>query len=180
VLYVGVDNPVTVAASGIASSSITVMINNGSITGSNGKYIIHPSLAGKCMVYVFQKNGNAGKVLDSVLFRVKSIPAPVISLGGKRDGDSVSVQELSAAAGVVAVFNDFDFDFSIRIASFDLTFLKAGSLFTFRSNGPAFTPQMRSAMQALSTGSRLFIENVVCTYPDGTLVKIAGMVLRVK
>ena len=40
VFYIGVDNPISVAVPGIASDKLRVTVNNGTITGSNGKYIV--------------------------------------------------------------------------------------------------------------------------------------------
>ena len=42
VLYAGIDNPVSIAVPGIPSDKIKVAITDGTITGSNGKYIVKP------------------------------------------------------------------------------------------------------------------------------------------
>lgn len=39
--YRGLDNPVSVAVPGISSDKLKVSIDNGTITGSNGKYVVN-------------------------------------------------------------------------------------------------------------------------------------------
>lgn len=72
VMYIGVDNPVTVAVSCIPSDQLEVKMDNGSISGGNGKYIAHVQRVGEAVVHVSFR----GKLLGSSIYRVKRIPDP--------------------------------------------------------------------------------------------------------
>ncbi len=55
VLYLGVDNPMSIAASGYAASDLDVSIDNGTITGSNGSYTVRPDHPGSATIYIKQQ-----------------------------------------------------------------------------------------------------------------------------
>src|SRR5210317_2174697 len=46
VVYVGVDNPLVIAASDHRGNELEVSIDNGKVAGSDGKYMISPAKAG--------------------------------------------------------------------------------------------------------------------------------------
>jgi hypothetical protein len=107
VLYIGVDNPVTIAASGLSSDEVFVTLSGGggaSIEGSGSKYIIRPtqqtSSANFCNIDVF--NTKTNQKIASFPFRVKRIPDPQAQIGGKTDG-KITEGEMKVQGGVIAV-----------------------------------------------------------------------------
>ena len=46
VVYVGVENPLLISCSGIKSSELKVMVTNGKIKGSDGRYMVSPARTG--------------------------------------------------------------------------------------------------------------------------------------
>ncbi|MFO7657751.1 MAG: GldM family protein, partial [Bacteroidales bacterium] len=98
VLYIGVDNPVKIAASGYRSSKLEASIDNGTISGSNGEYIVRPEKPGKAMITVSIK----GKTIQQSQFRVKTVPDPVAAIktsNGYFFGGEITKDELLAADG---------------------------------------------------------------------------------
>lgn len=77
VLYIGVDNPVTIAVPNVASDKIFVNIDNGSITGSNGKYVVHVTKVGIASIQVGTIKNDRKELLAEQVFRVKMMPDPV-------------------------------------------------------------------------------------------------------
>jgi TonB-dependent SusC/RagA subfamily outer membrane receptor len=77
VLYIGVDNPITAAAPGVAPEDLvlTVTQGNASITGKNGKYNVRVTTPGQITIGVMKKGEN--KLISQSSFRVKRIPDPV-------------------------------------------------------------------------------------------------------
>jgi hypothetical protein len=65
VLYIGIDNPLKIAVSGIDDSELDVSIDNGQITGKNGEYSIFVTKPGSSTVTVSHK----GKILQQTDFR---------------------------------------------------------------------------------------------------------------
>lgn len=87
VLYIGVDNPVSVSAAGIPVEKIRVNINGGTISGSNGKFNVRVTNPGTAKISVSTDLGQGGtQILSTTEFRVKRIPDPVAHFGGKTGG----------------------------------------------------------------------------------------------
>jgi gliding motility-associated protein GldM len=168
VFYIGVDNPVSVSAPGIAKDKVRVNISAGTISGSAGHYTVKVAQAGKCMVTVAGDFGN-GKttVLGSTEFRIKRIPPPRVEYGGKSGGHMGS-GAMKAQNRIFAVLKDFDFDAPFAISHFTMYLMKPRSEpQVFESSNNAFTPAMQSAMNSVVPGSRVVFDNVFATGPDG-------------
>ena len=72
VLYIGVDNTITVACSGIDGKDIIVSVSQGEITGENGKYRIRVVAVSDAIV--LQVSSKDGKELGKQVFKSKTIP----------------------------------------------------------------------------------------------------------
>jgi len=110
VLYIGVDNPIKIAASGYETSELTVSIDNGTITGKNGEYIVCPKQQGTANVIVAN---SSGKEIQRTAFKVKITPDPIAAIktpDGYKTNGLISKKELLDANGIVVSMKDFDFD----------------------------------------------------------------------
>ena len=107
VLYIGVDNPVNIAASGGAEQlQVSISGGGGSITGSRGNYIARVnSITDECRISVSVD----GKLAGAQNFRVRTIPDPVATVGGNMSGENVAAGAFKAQAGVGAYVKDFPF-----------------------------------------------------------------------
>src|SRR5690606_33215240 len=87
VLYIGVNNPVSVSAPGTPTDKIKVSMSGGSISGSAGKYNVKVSSPGTARISVSAEVA-PGKVqtLSTTEFRVKRIPDPQAQFAGKTGG----------------------------------------------------------------------------------------------
>jgi gliding motility-associated protein GldM len=168
VFYIGVPNPVSISAPGIAKDKIKVSISAGTVTGSNGAYVVNVSATGKVNVTVSGDIGSGKSVvLGTSEFRIKRIPPPRVKFGGK-SGGKLGTGAMKAQNRIFAVLEDFDFDAPFTIQHFSLFITKPrGEPQVFESNSNAFTPAMSAAMNGIVSGSRVFIDNVFATGPDG-------------
>lgn len=55
ILYVGVDNPITIAVENSSNKSIIIKTNNGKITGNNGSYTFRSNEVGKAEISIYKK-----------------------------------------------------------------------------------------------------------------------------
>ena len=168
VFYIGVPNPVSISAPGIAKDKIKVSISAGSITGSNGAYVVSVSSVGKVNVTVSgDVGGGKSVVLGTTEFRIKRIPPPRVKFGGK-SGGKLGTGAMKAQNRIFAVLEDFDFDAPFTVQHFSMFVTKPrGEPQVFESNSNSFTPAMSAAMQSISSGSRVFFDNIFATGPDG-------------
>jgi hypothetical protein len=80
IFYIGIENPVSIAVPGIQSENLKVSIDEGIITGSNGKYTVLVSKPGEVIISVYIKSGvDKYEKYGTKSFRVKRIPSPIIS-----------------------------------------------------------------------------------------------------
>jgi len=181
VIYAGIPNPFTISAPGFPSVNAT--ISGGSLSGSGGKYMINVpgSLVGK-EVSINVSGTNDGKTvnLGAPKFRVKAIPAPVAKVGGYGGGDIASVQ-LKSESEIEADLDDFPFDVKFKILRFELTVIKPRSdAITISGQGGNFTGAVRSAINAVSPGTRVIFDQIVSQGPDGRQKVLPALVFTVK
>lgn len=74
VLYIGIDNPITIAVPTIKPEDLVPHISSGRITGSNGKYNVNVFGSNDVTITLTKKDGS--KIPGVYLFKVKRIPDP--------------------------------------------------------------------------------------------------------
>lgn len=181
VIYAGIPNPFTISAAGFPN--INASITGGSLSGGSGKYMINVpgSMVGK-EVSISVSGVNNGKTvnLGAPKFRVKAIPAPIAKVGGYGGGDIASVQ-LKSESEIEADLDDFPFDVKFRILRFELTVIKPRSdAITISGQGGNFTGAVRSAINAVSPGTRVIFSDIVSQGPDGRQKVLPALVFNVK
>jgi hypothetical protein len=115
VLYVGIDNPITLNTSSTAAARVRVFGAGARITetGTN-KYNIIASTPGEMTMYITQ-----GEARFSQKFRVKRIPDPVAKIADKTGG-WIGAASFKEQDGISAVLFDCDFDAVCTIVNFSL------------------------------------------------------------
>jgi gliding motility-associated protein GldM len=181
VLYIGVDNPVTVSAAGYSVQDVSLNLPS-SITqsGSNGKYVLRPTQPGKDMPIDIMAKSKDGKGASSKVatlpVRVKRIPDPV-PLFANKNGGFLSAAIARAQFGPLAVLKDFDFDARFRVVSFEFSWLPKGKeligpkIVANSKAGCKFddSPEVSKMVGQLKPGDKIFIDRIKAQGPDGTI-----------
>ncbi|MEJ6980765.1 gliding motility protein GldM [Pedobacter sp. P351] len=168
VFYIGVPNPVSISAPGIPKESLRVSMSGGSISGSNGTYVVKVSSAGTAKVNVSAEIGGKTQTIGSQEFRVKRIPDPVPQFAGKSGGIMSSVA-IKSQNTVFAKLIGFDFDATFRVTGFTLVIAKKGAdAVVLKASGSSLTPAMQSAMKIVAPGTRVFFDEITASGPDGS------------
>lgn len=164
VLYLGLDNPIDVSASGVASNLVTVSMTGGTIRKVGNSYVARPSGAGTSEIIVTAE----GKRLGSKKFRVKKVPDPIPTIFGyDPDVSTLSKSQVAGAQGMEAKMKDFDFDMSFRILGFKVGVTVGGFFTEQASNGSQFTAEQKRMMANLNPGQQLTITDIRAKGPDG-------------
>lgn len=184
VFYIGVDNPVSISAPGVPKEKIKASISGdggATITGSNGKYIVRVTKAGKAMVTVSGEVAKGQmKTLGGMEYRVKRVPDPVAKVAGVQSGN-VNAAQLKAQRGVFAVLENFDFDLKFNVKSFTCYVLRARQdPLIMKSSSAAITPEMLSAMSGLNPKDKVIFDDIIATGPDGTNRRLNSVVLGIQ
>ena len=74
VVYIGIENPVTIESDNVRPQDITAYISQGAMTGYDGKYIVLQWNVGEATITVLKKDGI--NILGSFKLRVKKLPDP--------------------------------------------------------------------------------------------------------
>jgi len=135
VFYVGVENPIKVAAAGISTAAMKVTSNIGGLTKKNNTdYVIKPKKPmPKGMITV--KDTKKGKSY-SFDFRVKRIPDPVVKLG-KETGPQIQSGKFKALP-LIPWLENFDFDAKCKVEKYTMY----------------YTPKREEALKAEGTGGK--------------------------
>jgi hypothetical protein len=187
VLYLGVDNPLKVAVSDCKPSELEVTVSNGTITGSNGRYIVRPETAGMAIVRITVK----GVIVGSSDFRVKIIPTPVPSVCGLRGG-TVKKDDLLRETKVLAIIENFDFNVPCKVIGFKMGSnspeiktkedkdAKPAPLVELISGSELFTPEQKEFFQKIAPGQKICFEDIKASCPDGTVRDLGSIILLVQ
>jgi len=126
VVYVGLDNPISITVEGITSDKVSATVNNGTLTKvGNGKYMLKPG-SGRELVVTATGTMPDGKAITSKqAFRIKNIPRPSGKIRGESDAKGPASN--LADVKVTAVMEDFDFPISLRVTQFTIIFPGMGS-----------------------------------------------------
>lgn len=177
VFYIGVDNPVTVAAAGYSVEDVSLDIPGGKIRDSSAKghYNIRVEKPGKVEVNIMARTQDKSlKKVGTMEVRVKRIPDPIAEVG-KSSGGPFEAAKFRIQIAPIATLKDFEFDARFKIISFQFSMLPRGKdiVGPFNDenrNGCRFSdvPNIAKAMQMARPGDKVFIENIKAIGPDGT------------
>jgi gliding motility-associated protein GldM len=178
VLYIGVDNPVSIAASG-GAEQLNPSISQGSLTKVGpGQYIARVnSVTDDCRIVV----NVAGKTAGQQVFRVRTIPDPVAAVGGYASGDNVPAGAFKAQAGVGAYIKDFPFELKYSVTNFTVTGeTDDGDLIEAPNQGNLWGTQARNVVNRVKPGQTITIDNIRAMGPDGRSRKLPSLVYYIK
>lgn len=181
VFYVGVDNPVAIAAPGISLNDVEARVTNGSIKKvSGGNYIVRPKISGKiCSVSVFGNINGERRELQTYKFRVKDVPDPVVKINGQRGGSMR--KNILMAGKVEAVMENFDFDMPFTVQNFSVYSVIDGYVQEeTRSSGASFSKAQLDLIRRLKRKQAVIIENIVVKGADGTTRKLPAVTFKLE
>jgi gliding motility-associated protein GldM len=186
VFYIGVDNPVTVAAAGYSVEDVSLDIPGATIRDSSvkGHYAIRVEKMGKVMVSIRAKTKDGPiKQVGAMEVRVKRIPDPIVKVGNS-PGGVMSAATFRLQIAPAAVLENFEFDAKFKIIAFELSMLPKGRdiMGPFKTTsqvGCRFTDkeEIKKAMNMARPGDKVFIEGIKAMGPDGKVRDLPSVVL---
>jgi gliding motility-associated protein GldM len=181
VLYRGLDNPVEIAVPGVDSRLLSVSMEGGVITrNEDGTYNVRPGEGKEAIIYVSANINGEIVSMPERYFRVKRIPDPVPSFGGKKPYDSIiALGDAAAAAGVRAGMEGFDFPVMARVTSFKVTLFTKNMLYEYLCTSNRISEDASNAIRQMKKGDRILIEGIMCLMPDNSELKLQNIVLTV-
>lgn len=171
VLYIGVDNPLTISGGSVGAEKTKVSFPDGSINREGSHWVAKPNKPGMSKIVV-----NAdGKVFEFPM-RLKYLPPPAAFVGSKKGG-SIGSAELKAIGAVIAKLEDSDFEAPYKVVSYNVGAV-GGPLQmyqTFPNEGNRWSGQAASLITRCGPGTRVFFDQIQVVGPDGRKREIPGV-----
>ncbi len=183
VFYKGLDNPFDIA-SGIPKEDLEVSMENGKVTKSGDSFIVRPAdldeQGRKTKISVYANVGGTRKLVGTTSWRVKKVPDPVAQVAGT-SGGNIRKERLQVEDGVLAVLEDFDFDFKYKVTEFELQTTGAGGYVVIKkSTSNRFTAEQKELLRRANPESLVYIGNIKALGDDGSTRDLKGITFTVK
>jgi gliding motility-associated protein GldM len=179
VLYIGVDNPLTITA-GVGAEKVGASFSGpGTIARVNGpKWVVKPLAAAQGEKFV---NVIVDGKSTPVKYRVKFLPNPAAFVGGKRGGP-MSASELKAMGGVIARLEDSDFEAAFKVISYNVGALggKYPVYQTSLNEGNRWNGSASTIINNATPGTSIFFDNIKVQGPDGKVRDLPQMSFNLK
>jgi len=164
VLYRNLPNPISISVPGIPTDKLEVSMTNGKISKVENGWVAEPSeLDGKGektkIIVNANVDGQSRKMLE-MGFRVKKVPDPRAQVAGIASG-SIPLERLKTQQMVSAVLEDFFFDLTFVVTSFDLSLAGSGGYYTIiPSKSNRLTDEQKKLLNGLRVGDKVNFENI--------------------
>jgi gliding motility-associated protein GldM len=178
VFYIGVNNPISISASGVSSNDVRVSATGPiTISGTGASRMVTASGPGDAKINVSANGSNLG----SFDFRVKRIPDPFPQVGSSRGGN-IGNGEFKAQDGVLAILENFDFEARCAISGFELVYVpKREDPIVSNNGGAVYNDQSRRLRDRARPGDSYYLNNIRAKCPgDAVTRKIGTMAFTIK
>ena len=177
VFYIGVDNPVEISVPG-GPERVIPTISAGNIRADGKSWIVSglPKGVKDATITVSAVFSGKTKSMGNMKFRLKSVPDPVVKVGGKSDG-FISKGILLASPYVTCEMPvGFDFDIKYTVTSFTFVTDVAGDIITVKvPTGNRFSQEIMKHIQNAGKNKRFWIEQVSVKGPDERTIQGIGL-----
>ncbi len=183
VLYIGVDNPLRIAAAGIPANELFVeLIGDGAITGSGGDYMVTVFNPGEVKVRVMRKVGAEIKLVVDQKYRVKRIPDPLPKLDGKYNSSAIKAEIMQQTKGIFLGVQSFDFDAECKIVGFEATYLPiAEDPITRQNQGGEWNSGVLEWIKKAKPGDAYFFDDILVKCPgDAEPRNVGGLAFKIR
>ncbi|MEJ0103100.1 MAG: gliding motility protein GldM [Bacteroidota bacterium] len=179
VLFIGVDNPVTVSGSGSADKlKVGISGGGGVLNGGNGHYTARVNQeTDDCIISVTTPDGK----VTPMKFRVRSIPDPTPMVGQSKSGD-MSAGAFKSQAGVRAIVENFFYETQFNVVSFRITGDGDGFPEGIEDaiNTGASWKEAQKIVNKARAGSFITIEDIRAVGPDNRTRKLTPLIFNLK
>jgi gliding motility-associated protein GldM len=179
VVYIGVDNPLTISGGSVGAEKVHVNFASPGATltkGGGDHYIARATTPGMSKIIV----NAAGKNFEFPI-RVKNLPLPGGFIGSKKGG-AISSAEFKAIGGLIARLEDSDFEAPFKVVSYKIGALGGGiSAYTEAGNeGNRWSGNAAAIVGRSTPGTNIFFDQIRVVGPDGKQREIQPMVFSLK
>lgn len=180
VLYIGVDNPISVSAAGIPKENLSVSGEGVTLAGSAGNYMARVTEPGTARISVSARMGDQTQSMGATEFRVKRIPTPRAVVAGRSSG-ALSVAQIRGQERIFARLDDFEFDANFTISRFSMIVQRprVDPLGPYQGTNGTFSEPMKNALRTITPGSFVYFYDIIAVGPDGLQRELDALSFRI-
>lgn len=167
VFYKGLENPVDISVSGLASEKLSLSVEGcqvKTINKSAGKYEIIPNAtlkAREVKVTVTADVDGKKSSFPPQVYRIKTVPKPIPKFLNKTGTVDMTKGQLTSGDFVTANLEDFLFDLKFKVTKFEMFISVGGKSQTLKANGNKITPAMKSILRQMKPGQTVIFNKVM-------------------
>jgi gliding motility-associated protein GldM len=187
VVYVGLDNPISVSVPGYSSSQIKVSTSGGTLVPgpTRGTYLVKvdQSTGREITISASVKDENGRvKEMGQQKYRVRKVSKPLPALGSIEASGSVSAGQLAATQYILAPLKDFIYqNIKYTTAEYTIVYIPKGNTGkAYKGYSAAITPEIKSVFRNARTGDRIILAQVRVDGPSGRETLPASLTLEVR
>ncbi len=184
VFYRGVDNPVSISASGVTESAVKPRITSGNIKKvSAGNYIVQPGPKEESTkISVYADIEGKQSFMGEMLFRVLNLPDPTAMVEGLPKGSGfMTLSNLTKLKKVEAIAEGFLFDVDYTVTGFKVNVVGSGGINIIEeATSETFTSAQQELFRRMRAGQRVFIEDVEAIGPDGVKRSLNSITIKIR
>jgi hypothetical protein len=178
VLFIGVDNPVTISGSGSVDQIKASISGGGGVMNGNGAHrtVRVSQETDECFISVVTPDGKTTRMQ----FRVRSIPDPSPMIGQNKSGN-IPAAYFKSQAGVRAMVENFYYKTQFNVVSYRITGDAAGFDDIMEANNTgAEWNEAKNIVNRCRAGSFITIEDIYAVGPDGRRRKLTPLIFYLK
>ncbi|NVO02211.1 MAG: hypothetical protein HXX09_05865 [Bacteroidetes bacterium] len=176
ILYLGIENPISIAVPGIPNDKFSVTITNGSIRKDNGKYYIKVNDVPEVAINVIVES----KLVNSSIYKVLKLPNPTLSIGRFLGANSIAIsRDELLKAGEIGLSSFLPKELTYTIMSFSFSYSSNGNAIEKQNSGNIFTQDLIDAIENTKPNSKFYFESIKVKFPDGTIKDMPSIVIKV-
>lgn len=179
VVYIGLDNPISVSVPGYAASDISVSLDPSSAgqlkpdPKQKGSYLLSLNKSAskvKVVASVKDRGTGATKKMGEQEYRVRMVPDPIPALGTIEVSGGVAAAQVKTQTVVRAPLKNFAFD-GVNYIPYEFQFVmipkRGGAPMVEKGNGQMLSSNMQSALARAVKGDKIIITSIKVKGPDG-------------
>ncbi len=180
ILYIGIDNPITLGTTYTEKTHLNVRISQGTIEGSHNEFIARVEKEGTAIVYADIFNVFGEKLeTDSIIFKVKPLPLPALLFAGKLGGsvfrdEIINLQSIDLVMPLSYMNSNY-----YTLTECTITTDNTG-LSGIRIIGNRLSSYQKENILKIPSESVFYITNIVVSTRDGKIYHLPSQTYRME
>ncbi len=187
VVYIGLDNPISVSVPGYAAADIKLSTTGGTLVPgpTRGNYLVKVDQSvGREITITASVRDEQGRMkeMGKQKYRVRQVPKPLPALGSIDASGTVSAGQLAATQYVMTPLKDFIYqNVQYTPAEYTIIYIPKGDVAKpYRGYGTAITPELRNVFRNARSGDRVILAQVRVDGPSGRVTLPSSLTLEVR